>query len=101
MVHQDVPESLRALVAERPDDREARFRLALAEVNLGNFARGDRPELAKAQYRLAIEQWEVLCRSENVRPRDLEIEAAEHLAAAPDAVYMAPREPHLSPSQAL
>jgi serine/threonine protein kinase len=68
----EAAEMLRTLVAERPDDRDARFRLGLAEVNLGNFARGDHPEAAKAQYRRALEQWEVLCRPENVRPPYLE-----------------------------
>jgi tetratricopeptide (TPR) repeat protein len=68
----EAAETLRGLVAERPDDRDARFRLALAEVNLGNFARGDRPAAAKAQYRRALEQWEVLCRPAAVQPRHLE-----------------------------
>ena len=62
----------RTLVAERPGDLEVRFRLALAEVNLGNFGRDDRPEMATAQYRRALEQWEILCRPENARPRYLE-----------------------------
>jgi serine/threonine protein kinase len=65
-------EALRALVTERPDDQETRFRLARAEVNLGNFAREDRPEAAVAQYQQAIEQWEVLCRPATVQPEHLE-----------------------------
>ena len=65
-------EALRELVAERPDDVQARLRLARAEVNLGNYARGDRPEAAVAQYRRAIEQWEVLCHPATVQPESLE-----------------------------
>jgi serine/threonine protein kinase len=65
-------ELVRWRVAERPDDREIRARLARGEVNLGNFARGDRPDVAKAQYRRALEHWEVLCRSENPQPSHLE-----------------------------
>ena len=41
-------------------------------MNLGNFARGDRPELAVAQYQRAIEQWEILCQPAIVQPEHLE-----------------------------
>jgi serine/threonine protein kinase len=65
-------EGLRLLVAERPENLDARARLAVVEVNLGNFARGDRPDESAAQYRRALEHWEILCRPETVQPRFLE-----------------------------
>ena len=57
---------------EHPDDAEARFRLARAEVNLGNFAAAIGRRLGHGQYRLALEQWEILCQPATVRPRYLE-----------------------------
>ena len=69
---QKAVEALRLLVAERPDEVENRARLARAEVNLGNFARGDRPDLAVSQYKRALEHWEILCQPQTVQPRYME-----------------------------
>ena len=67
-------QAVEALRAGRGASRrcEARLRLARAEVNLGNYARGDRPEMAMAQYQRALEQWEILCQPAIVQPHYLE-----------------------------
>jgi tetratricopeptide (TPR) repeat protein len=43
-----------AVIRERPGDQNARFQLALATVNLGNFAMEREPDTAIARYREAL-----------------------------------------------
>jgi serine/threonine protein kinase len=64
--------ALQSLIELRPDDLEARFDLALAQVHLGNFARSSRPVTAVASYRRALEQFHALCQRTNDRPRYVE-----------------------------
>jgi tetratricopeptide (TPR) repeat protein len=68
----EAAELLGALVQERPDDHQTRAILARGIVNLGSFARLDRPELAMAEYQRAIEQWEILCQPATAQPGYLE-----------------------------
>jgi tetratricopeptide (TPR) repeat protein len=62
----------RGLVAERPGDNQTRFRLALAELNLGNFAREAEPDRAVAKYHLAIDHLNVLRQADRDEPRYVE-----------------------------
>jgi tetratricopeptide (TPR) repeat protein len=43
-----------ALIRERPSDQDSRFHLALATVNLGNYAMGTDPDTVIARYREAL-----------------------------------------------
>jgi serine/threonine protein kinase len=64
--------ALESLIDVNPDDLEQRFDLALARVNLGNFARNGRPLASIASYRRALEQFRALCQRTNDEPRYVE-----------------------------
>jgi len=64
-----------ALVRERPLDQIARFHLALATVNLGNFAMERDPDGAVARYREALALLASLRKEAPVNPRFAEWEA--------------------------
>jgi eukaryotic-like serine/threonine-protein kinase len=65
----------RPLVAEQPDDLDTRFRLARAENNLGNFlAAKNRPD-GIAQYKVALEQFNILRRLSDDAPAYAEWQA--------------------------
>jgi tetratricopeptide (TPR) repeat protein len=64
-----------ALLREKPGDQDVRFQLALATVNLGNFAMGQDAEVAIARYREALELLAPLRREAPSNPRYAEWEA--------------------------
>jgi serine/threonine-protein kinase len=64
-----------ALIRERPSDQDARFQLALATVNLGNFARQRDPDSAIAHYREALVLTGALRAESPANPRYTEWEA--------------------------
>jgi tetratricopeptide (TPR) repeat protein len=67
---------LRDLVSERPDDTATRFRLARAELNLGNFdSLEGQPRRAIAQYRKALDHLASLRKHAGDRPQYIEWEA--------------------------
>ncbi len=64
-----------SLVRERPDDQDVRFQLALATVNLGNFAMSRDPEGAIARYREALGLLAALQEEASSSPRIAEWQA--------------------------
>jgi serine/threonine-protein kinase len=64
-----------AVIRERPSDQNARFQLALATVNLGNFAMEREPDTAIARYREALTLISALRSQYPANPRYTEWEA--------------------------
>ena len=63
------------LIPERPQDRESRFQLALAAVNLGNYSMESDPDTAIARYREALALIAALRSEAPASPRYTEWEA--------------------------
>jgi serine/threonine-protein kinase len=63
------------LVRERPSDQDARFQLALATVNLGNYAMQSDPRAAMEHYREALALFAPLRRESSTNSRYAEWEA--------------------------
>jgi serine/threonine-protein kinase len=63
------------LIRQRPSDQNARFQLALATVNLGNFAMASDPDTAIARYREALTLIAALRKESPADPRYTEWEA--------------------------
>ena len=72
---QDAVPLYQALLREKPGDQDVRFQLALATVNLGNFAMEQDPDVAIARYREALALLAPLRREAPSNPRYAEWEA--------------------------
>jgi eukaryotic-like serine/threonine-protein kinase len=71
----DAVSLFQALILERPGDQDARFHLALATVNVGNYAMDSDPNAAIARYREALELIAALRGESPDNPRYTEWEA--------------------------